>query len=59
MLENSLALETDENMAAIGKSGVYCTVVHLATRRRKISCGAQKQLFHLDSGPFGHPTKEN
>jgi hypothetical protein len=35
------------------------TVVHSATRQRKTSCGAQKQLSHLNSGPFGHPTKEN
>jgi hypothetical protein len=33
-------------------------MVYLATRRRKITCGAQKQQFHLHSGPFGHPTKE-
>jgi hypothetical protein len=33
-------------------------VVHLATRWRKNSCGAHIQLFHLHSGPFGHPMKE-
>jgi hypothetical protein len=36
-----------------------CTVVQLATRRRKTSRGAQRQLSHLHSGPFGHPTKKN
>jgi hypothetical protein len=51
----------DEGEPAAGPRNSYltCTVVHFAIRRRRTSCGAQKQLSHLHSGLFGHPTKEN
>jgi hypothetical protein len=54
-------LATGRRKISCGARNSYFTYtgVHLATRRRLISCRAQKQLIHPHSGPFGHPTKEN
>jgi hypothetical protein len=51
----------DQAKLAAGPVYVYFTytVVHLAIRSSKISCGARIRLFHLHRGPFGHPMKQN
>jgi hypothetical protein len=51
----------DEGEPAAGPRNSYltCTMVYLATQRRRTRYGSQKQLSHLHSGPFDHPTKKN